>query len=276
MSKQLKRIDIVLVERGEATSREKAKSLILSGNVQVNYKRVDKPGKHVPEEAIITIQQPSASYVSRGGLKLQKAIDYFQIDLKGKTAIDVGAGTGGFTDCLIQNGAEFVYAVDVGHGQLSSKLRNDKRVAVLERTNIRHVKPQQFLRPLSFATIDVSFISLDKVLPVVANLIGWGGQILALIKPQFEVGRRYVGKGGVVKDPDMHKKVIRNVCDLATQIGLTVKGLTYSPIRGPAGNIEFFSWLEKADQTQEVGKIDLSIIDDVVRSAHQALGTARL
>ncbi len=241
------RLDVLLAQRGEVASREKARRLIMTGEVYVNNQVVDKPGKQVPGDAVITIRQSGIPYVGRGGLKLQKAIEYFSIDVSEKVAIDVGASTGGFTDCLLQNGSRFVYAVDVGRGQLDWKLRNDERVAVLERTNIRYVKQEQFDQEIDLATIDVSFISLDKVIPVVASLIKTCGQIIALIKPQFEAGRRNVGKGGVVRDPEIHRQVIQNIYDLAMRTGLTVKGLTYSPVRGPAGNIEYLIWLQKGN-----------------------------
>jgi 23S rRNA (cytidine1920-2'-O)/16S rRNA (cytidine1409-2'-O)-methyltransferase len=246
----LQRLDALLVQRGEVPSRDRARRLIMSGGIRVNRQIIDKPGKRVPYDAVITIQQTDIPYVSRGGLKLQKAIDYFGIDVTGKVAIDVGASTGGFTDCLLQSGAVFVYAVDVGYGQLDWKLRRSKRVAVLERTNIRYVRPEQFQKEIDLATIDVSFISLDKVVPVVASLLRIGGQIIALIKPQFEAGRRNVGKGGVVKNPDIHRQVIQNTYHLAARAGLTVRELTYSPIKGPAGNIEYLIWLQKGNDRE--------------------------
>jgi len=278
VSKQLQRLDVLLVQRYEIPTREKARQLIMSGNVRVDDQVVSKPGRQVPSNAIITVQQPGVLYVSRGGLKLQKALDHFGVNVNGKTAIDVGASTGGFTDCLLQNGAEFVYAVDVGYGQLDWKLRNDKRVCVLERTNIRYVKPEQFQREIDLATIDVSFISLAKVLPVVVSLLQREGQIIALIKPQFEAGRRYVGKGGVVKDPNIHRKVIQDICDVAEKIGLAISGITYSPVKGPSGNIEYFVWLQKGHETCDL-RLDScalgylsSIIDKVVSEAHKNIG----
>jgi 23S rRNA (cytidine1920-2'-O)/16S rRNA (cytidine1409-2'-O)-methyltransferase len=241
----------------------------MAGSVLVDGQVVDKPGKRVAVDADITIRQPDIPYVSRGGLKLQKAIEHFRVDVTGKIAIDVGASTGGFTDCLLQNGAELVYAVDVGYGQLDWKLRNDKRVVVIERTNIRYVQKEQFQREIDLATIDVSFISLDKVLPVVVSLIRPGGQIITLIKPQFEAGRHNVGKGGVVKDPDTHRQVIQKVCDVADAVMLTVRGLTYSPIKGPAGNIEYLIWLQKEDL--DVPPAREKMIDQVVFEAHASL-----
>jgi 23S rRNA (cytidine1920-2'-O)/16S rRNA (cytidine1409-2'-O)-methyltransferase len=244
----------------------------MAGSVLVDGHVVDKPGKRVAVSAEITIRQADIPYVSRGGLKLQKAIEYFRIDVTGKVAIDVGASTGGFTDCLLQNGAELVYAVDVGYGQLDWKLRNDERVVVIERTNIRYVQKEQFQSEIDLATIDVSFISLDKVLPVVTSLIRPGGQTIALIKPQFEAGRHNVGKGGVVRNPDTHRQVIQKVCDIAHQAELTVRGLTYSPIKGPAGNIEYLIWLQNKDShtppAAQTGDDEENIIDQVVFEAH--------
>jgi 23S rRNA (cytidine1920-2'-O)/16S rRNA (cytidine1409-2'-O)-methyltransferase len=244
----------------------------MAGSVLVDGQVVDKPGKRVAVDAEITIRQADIPYVSRGGLKLQKAIEYFHVDVTGKVAIDVGASTGGFTDCLLQNGAESVYAVDVGYGQLDWKLRNDKRVVVIERTNIRYVQREQFHREIDLATIDVSFISLDKVLPVVTSLIRLDGQIIALIKPQFEAGRHNVGKGGIVRDPDTHRQVIQKVCDVAHEADLTVSGLTYSPIKGPAGNIEYLIRLQKKDLQTPPASNDLeNMIDQVVAEAHASL-----
>jgi len=243
----------------------------MAGGVHVNGRMVDKPGKQVPRDATIAIQQPDIPFVSRGGLKLQKAIEYFNVDVAGKTAIDVGASTGGFTDCLLQNGAAFVYAVDVGYGQLDWKLRNDKRVEVIERTNIRYMRQEQFQREIDLATIDVSFISLTIVAPVVASLIRVSGQIIALIKPQFEAGRGNVGKGGVVREPDIHQQVLQNICALAVRTGLSVKGLTYSPVRGPAGNIEFLIWLQKESNPASSIQYPASSIQQVVSEAHTAI-----
>ena len=268
MPKRLQRLDTLLVQRGEAPSLEKARQLIMSGDVYVNNQVVDKPGKQVLHDAIISIQQPEVSYVSRGGLKLKKAIDHFGINVSGMTAIDVGASTGGFTDCLLQNGAAFVYAVDTGYGQLDSKIRSDERVAVVERTNIRYVKPEQFQREIDLATIDVSFISLDKVVPVVVSLLREGSQILALIKPQFEAGRHLVGKGGVVKDPEVHKEVIQDIYNMAVRTGLKVMGLTYSPIKGPAGNIEYFIWLQKGTDEDASSPSQREVIDKVISEAY--------
>jgi len=269
MPKKSERIDSLLVLQGQVPSRERAKQLIMAGNVVVNDQIVDKPGKLVSTDSIIVLRQTdSCPFVSRGGFKLKKAIDEFGINVNGKTAIDVGASTGGFTDCLLQSGVDFVYAVDVGYGQLDWKLRNDERVRVIERTNIRYVKSEQFEKPISLATIDVSFISLDKVVPVVISLLNPEGDILALIKPQFEAGRKLVGKGGVVKDPNVHRKVIQSVCDMAIKSELVVKGITYSPIKGPSGNIEYLVWFQKSD-AQGLDNIE-ETIDSVVSKAHNA------
>ena len=269
MSERSQRLDALLVQRGEAANLEKARRLIMAGSVYVDNQLADKSGKQVPRDAAITVRQADIPYVSRGGLKLQKAIAHFDVDVAGKVAMDVGASTGGFTDCLLQNGARFVYAVDVGYGQLDWKLRKDERVAVLERTNIRYVQAQQFHHEIDLATIDVSFISLDKVIPVVASLIRTPGQIIALIKPQFEAEPRSVGKGGVVRDPEIHRRVIQNVCDLAVSNRLVVKDLTYSPLKGPAGNIEYLIWIQKENNgdTRELPRT----INGVVTEAHASL-----
>jgi len=259
----------LLVERGEVSSREKAKRLIITGKVYVNNQKVDKPGKLVDPLANIAIRQDDILYVSRGGLKLEKAISEFKIEIAGKVAIDVGASTGGFTQCLLKNGASFIYAVDVGYGQLDWVLRNDKRIEVLERTNIRYVQPKQFQKEIDVATIDVSFISLDKVIPVVSSLLKPNGEIIALIKPQFEAGLSNIGKGGVVKEPEVHKLVIRNIFDLTIKLNLMIKGLTYSPIKGPAGNIEYLIWLQKSQS--DPNEVDYLLIDKVVFKAHSFL-----
>lgn len=270
MQKQLERIDLLLVKSGKVPSREKARQLIMSGNVFINNMIIDKPGKQVPFDSVIIINQQYCPYVSRGGLKLEKAIKQFGINLKGKIAIDVGASTGGFTDCLLQHGVSFVYAVDVGYGQLDWKLRNDKRVFVLERTNIRYVKPELFDNKADIVTIDVSFISLGKVFPAIIPLMKEYGQIIALIKPQFEAGRRYVCKGGVVKDPVIHQKVIKSISEISANLGLLVKGITFSPIKGPSGNIEYFILLDKDSQICECS-INDEMINEVVSEAHKNL-----
>lgn len=270
IQKRQERIDSLLVIKGKVPSREKARQLIMSGNVYVNYKIVDKPGKQVPFDADIIINQQDYPYVSRGGLKLEKAIKHFNIDLKDKIAIDVGASTGGFTDCLLKHGASFVYAIDVGYGQLDLKLRNDNRVQVMERTNIRYVTPEMFTNKADIITIDVSFISLDKVLPAVVPLMKEYGQIIALIKPQFEAGRKYVCKGGIVKDPVVHQGVIKRIIEISKNFGLSIMGITFSPIKGPAGNIEYFVLLDKGSQDY-VCLIDDSKVNEVVSEAHKVL-----
>ena len=239
-----RRLDNLLLERGIVQSRERAKGLILSGDVRVNGNPVNKAGTLIDENAEIEITK-DIPYVSRGGLKLEKAIKEFNINVKDKAAIDVGASTGGFTDCLIQYGAKKVYAVDVGYGQLAWKLRNDPRVVIIERKNVRYIKPSDIGEPVDIATIDVSFISLKLVLPVVKNLLKENGEIIALIKPQFEVGRGEVGKGGIVKDEEKHKKVISEIKSFAIDSGFKVLNVTKSPIAGQKGNVEFLIYLQK-------------------------------
>ena len=239
-----RRLDNLLLERGIVQSRERAKGLILSGDVRVNGNPVNKAGTLIDENAEIEITK-DIPYVSRGGLKLEKAIKEFNINVKDKAAIDVGASTGGFTDCLIQYGAKKVYAVDVGYGQLAWKLRNDPRVVIIERKNVRYIKPSDIGEPVDIATIDVSFISLKLVLPVVKNLLKENGEIIALIKPQFEVGKGEVGKGGIVKDEEKHKKVISEIKSFAIDSGFKVLNVTESPIAGQKGNVEFLIYLQK-------------------------------
>ncbi|MBI3582528.1 MAG: TlyA family RNA methyltransferase [Nitrospinae bacterium] len=256
-----KRLDSLLVERGIIQSRERAKGLILSGDVRVNGNPVNKAGTLIDEDAEIKLTGKDIPYVSRGGLKLEKAIREFNINVKDKVAIDVGASTGGFTDCLLQNGVKKVYAVDVGYGQLAWKIRKDPRVVVIERKNIRHIKPSDIRPPLSpllqkegkgevfaeladIATIDVSFISLKLVLPVVKNLLKENGEIIALIKPQFEVGKGEVGKGGIVREKEKHEKVISEIKSFAIDLGFKVLNVTESPIAGQKGNVEFLIYLK--------------------------------
>jgi len=232
-----RRLDVLLVERGLAESREKAQRLIRAGKVLVNQRVVDKPGAKMPVDAALEVKEP-LPYVSRGGLKLEAALDAFKIDVSGKVAADVGASTGGFTDCLLQRGARRVYAIDVGYGQLAWKLRHDPRVVVMERTNIRYL--ESLPEPVDIATIDVSFISLRLVVPSVLRLLKPRADIVALIKPQFEAGREQVGKGGVVRDPAVHREVLLGLLGFAAQKGLSTRGLIPSPLLGPAGNVEFF------------------------------------
>ena len=239
-----RRLDILLVERGLVESWERAQSLILAGKVKVDGQVAHKPGKRVPAEVEITLEG-APPYVSRGGLKLEEALNRFRSDISGLICADVGASTGGFTDCLLQHGAAKVYAIDVGYGQLAWELRQDPRVVVLERTNIRYL--ESLLEPIDLATIDVSFISLKLVLPPVINLLKPEGQIIALVKPQFEAGREQVGKGGVVKDPGVHRQVLHKVATMAQGLGLQVLGLIPSPLKGPAGNMEFFIYLVRGE-----------------------------
>ena len=240
------RLDILLVNHGYADSREKAKAIIMSGNVFVNGQREDKAGATFEEEGIdLFIKENPLKYVSRGGLKLEKAIKTFPIQLEGKTCMDIGASTGGFTDCMLQNGAALVYAIDVGHGQLAWKLRNDERVICLEKTNFRYVTREQVPKEIDFASVDVSFISLTKILPVANTLLKDKAHMVCLIKPQFEAGREQVGKKGVVRDPKVHEEVIERIMTFLKEAGFKALGLTYSPVRGPEGNIEYLVWIEK-------------------------------
>jgi len=239
------RLDTLLVERGHAASREKARAIIMSGVVFVNNQRMDKPGAMVASEVNPEVRGAVMPYVSRGGLKLEKALDIFGVDVTDKCCIDCGASTGGFTDCLLQRGARFVYAVDVGYGQLDWKLRQDERVKVFERTNIRHMTPDNLGESPSIAVIDVSFISLRIVLPPVRALLTEEGETICLVKPQFEAGREHVGKKGVVRDPEIHKRVLERFLQDAREAGFNVLALDFSPIKGPEGNIEYLAHLKK-------------------------------
>jgi 23S rRNA (cytidine1920-2'-O)/16S rRNA (cytidine1409-2'-O)-methyltransferase len=254
-----KRLDLYLVEQGYAPTREKARSIIMSGCVYLENERLDKAGTMVPEDASIEVRGGKLKYVSRGGLKLEKAILEFSLDLKEQICMDVGASTGGFTDCMLQNGAKKVYAVDVGYGQLAWELRQDPRVINLERKNIRFVTREEVPDPLDFSSIDVAFISLRLVLPVVFQLLKDSGQAVALIKPQFEAGREKVGKKGVVRDKATHIEVIETVLAFTKEIGFVIKGLTFSPVRGPEGNIEYLMYLSKYG---EEAKMDIEAIVD--------------
>lgn len=247
------RLDVLMVDRGLSPSREKAKATIMSGVVFVNGNRLDKPGMSVSDDCEIEVRGNTLEYVSRGGLKLEKALKYFDVKPEGRICIDCGASTGGFTDCLLKNGALKVYAVDVGYGQLAWGIRSDPRVVVMERTNIRYVTPEQLQEQPSLAVIDVSFISLRIVLPVVKNLLTKEGEILCLIKPQFEAGREKVGKKGVVRDKNVHKEVLDEFIKNAKAFGFAVLGITFSPIRGPEGNIEYLGHLTVRDvESQEI------------------------
>ncbi len=265
MAEKKERIDVLLVEKGLVPSREKAKSCIMAGLVFVQGEKVDKPGTLVNPAAEIRLREDALPYVSRGGFKLEKALREFSISLAGKIMVDIGASTGGFTDCALQQGAARSYAVDVGYGQLAWSLRQDPRVVCLERTNIRYVTKEQVPEKVDFISIDVSFISLEKVLPVADRLLKAGGCMVALIKPQFEAGREKVGKKGVVRDPLVHREVILGVLQAALRLGLCPQGLTYSPIKGPEGNIEYLLFLEKAERPSAV---DARQVEEVVGSAH--------
>lgn len=264
------RLDVLMVERGLAESREKAKAIIMSGNVFVDGQREDKAGTSFPEKAVIEVKGNPLKYVSRGGLKLEKAMSHFDVSLAGKVCMDVGASTGGFTDCMLQNGAVKVYAVDVGNGQLAWKLRQDERVVCMEKTNIRYVTRDQIDEPVEFASIDVAFISLTKVLEPVKKLLTPDGQIVALIKPQFEAGREQVGKKGVVRDSKVHLEVIEKVIDYAKSIGFGVLNLEFSPIKGPEGNIEYLVHLQNHEEGTDIshGPVDPKT---VVEQAHETL-----
>lgn len=239
------RLDVLLVKRNLAESREKAKAVIMSGIVYVEGQKEDKAGTTFDESVNIEVRGHTLKYVSRGGLKLEKAMSHFGVMLEGKTCMDVGSSTGGFTDCMLQNGAVKVYAVDVGHGQLAWKLRNDERVVCMEKTNIRYVTPEDIGEPIAFSSIDVSFISLTKVLEPIRNYLTPDGEIVALIKPQFEAGREKVGKKGVVREKSTHREVIEKVAQYAQSIGFEIKNIDFSPIRGPEGNIEYLIHLKK-------------------------------
>mgnify|MGYP004517488221 FL=1 len=261
------RLDVMMVNRGLAESREKAKAIIMSGIVYVDNIKEDKAGSTFDEKAQIEVRGNTLKYVSRGGLKLEKAMDCFGVSLAGKVAMDVGSSTGGFTDCMLQNGAVKVYSVDVGHGQLAWKLRNDERVVCMEKTNIRYVTPDDIEDRIEFASIDVSFISLTKVLPPVKELLTDDGEIVCLIKPQFEAGREKVGKKGVVRDQKVHVEVVEMIVDFARQIGFKTLDLNYSPIKGPEGNIEYLLYITK-DQTKENKEFDIKAM---VEESHRCL-----
>ncbi len=261
------RLDVLLVNRGFAPSREKAKAMIMEGNVFVENQREDKAGSSFDVNANIEIKGNTLKYVSRGGLKLEKAMTHFGIELTDKICMDIGASTGGFTDCMLQNGAKKVYAVDVGYGQFAWKLRQDERVICMEKTNIRYVTPEDIADRLDFASVDVSFISLTKVLEPACNLLQDDGEMVCLIKPQFEAGREKVGKKGVVREKSVHEEVICKVIDYAVSIGFVVLNLEYSPIKGPEGNIEYLVYIKKAE-TGSASEIDVKA---VVEAAHGEL-----
>lgn len=260
------RLDAALVERGLCTGRDRAKGVIMAGEVYVNHQKADKPGMTVSAEDEIEVRGDMLPYVSRGGLKLEKAIREYGLSLDEKVCADIGASTGGFTDCMLQNGAMKVYAVDVGYGQLAWKLRRDERVINLERTNIRYVTEEQIPEPLDFASVDVSFISLKLVLPVLSRLLKDGGEAVCLVKPQFEAGRELVGKKGVVREESTHIMVVNNALTYAKENGFTPVHLTFSPIKGPEGNIEYLMHLKKGE-----AEAALPEAAEVVRLSHDAL-----
>jgi 23S rRNA (cytidine1920-2'-O)/16S rRNA (cytidine1409-2'-O)-methyltransferase len=264
------RLDILLVEKGIFPTREKAKSAIMAGEVLVEGERVNKSGHRIKVESNISVIKKETAYVSRGGEKLEKAIKVFNINVKGKRVIDVGASTGGFTDCLLKFGAEKVYCIDVGYGQLAWKLQKDNRVVVIDRTNIRYLTADKFDVLFELATIDVSFISLDKVLPAVYNLLKEKGEVVALIKPQFEAGREFIQKGGLVKKAEVHQMVIERVCEKAQKIGLSIRDLTFSPLKKAPGNIEYLIYLVKNSEEDKISNFP-QIVEEVVKQAHLEL-----
>ncbi len=263
------RLDSYIVANGLAQSRERAKALIMAGQVYVKNQKCDKAGTMIDEnETEVEVRGEQLRYVSRGGLKLEKAVEEFKLSLSGKTAMDIGASTGGFTDCMLQNGASKVFAVDVGYGQFAWKLRNDERVVNMERTNIRYVTPEDIGESIDFASIDVSFISLKLVLPVAYKLLSPDGEVVALIKPQFEAGRERVGKKGVVRDRNVHFDVIRTVLDFASETGFDTLALSYSPVKGPEGNIEYLVHLKKnGGEHNFISDEDIHRVVDVSHSA---------
>ena len=263
-----KRLDIALVENGQAQSRERAKSMIMAGIVYVNDQKADKAGITVKEEDRIEVRGNTLRYVSRGGLKLEKAIAAFGIQLEGKTCCDFGASTGGFTDCMLQNGAVKVYAVDVGYGELAWSLRSNAQVVNMERTNIRYLTEEQIPQPIDFISVDVSFISLTLILPVVHRFLREGGSCVCLVKPQFEAGREKVGKNGIIKDPAVHLEVVQKIYHFAQEQGFLVSGLDFSPIKGAKGTIEYLMYLCKSAGESAVTEEDLA---QTVGSSHNNL-----
>lgn len=264
-----KRADLVLLEKNLVESREKAKRLIMEGRVFIGERRVDKAGEKIDINSHIYIKDNPYIYVSRGGLKLEKAIEDFKIDLNNKTCMDIGASTGGFTDCMLRNGCKKVYAIDVGYGQLDWKLRNNEKVIVMERTNIRYVNKEDIKDEIDFFSIDVSFISLKLVLPVCKKLITKDGQVVALIKPQFEAGKDKVGKKGLVKDKMTHFSVIKEIVDFSRDQNFAIKNLSYSPITGATGNIEFLIYL--SNTFRDDGNIDETYIKKIINKSHENL-----
>ncbi|MBO4872088.1 MAG: TlyA family RNA methyltransferase [Lachnospiraceae bacterium] len=269
------RLDILVTEKGLAASREQAKTMIMAGEIFVNGVREDKAGDRFDDDALIEFHGKTLPYVSRGGLKLEKALKSFPISLAGKTCLDIGASTGGFTDCMLQNGAAKVFAVDVGYGQLAYKLRTDERVVCMEKTNVRYLTPEQLGTKAGFASVDVSFISLKLVLPALYPLLSEDAELVCLVKPQFEAGREKVGKKGVVRDPAVHREVLGEVTSFAAAHGYQVLALDYSPIKGPEGNIEYLMYLRKLPQDAspegENGEIKNETIRELVRISHESL-----
>ena len=264
------RLDVLLVQQGLANSRELAKAYIMAGNVYVDGQKEDKAGTKVAVTAKLEVKANQMQYVSRGGYKLEKAMDVFGIRLDGKICLDIGASTGGFTDCMLQNGASKVYAIDVGYGQFAWKLRNDERVVCLEKTNVRYVTHEQVPDEGDFASIDVSFISLTKVLPAVLGVLGEKGQMVCLIKPQFEAGREKVGKKGVVRDSSVHREVIEMIVEYVRTQSLGILGLDFSPIKGPEGNIEYLIYLDKSRSGMHEDEVQARV-DTVVAQSHKIL-----
>ena len=269
MAEKKERLDVLLVERGIIESREKAKTSIMAGEIFVNERRIDKAGEKVPVDANIEFKGKKLKYVSRGGLKLEKAMKEFPIDLNNKVCMDIGASTGGFTDCMLQNGAKKVYSVDVGYGQFAWKLRVDERVVCMERTNIRYVKTEDIGEKIDFASIDVSFISLTKIMDATIGLLSDVGEVVALIKPQFEAGREKVGKKGVVRDIEVHNEVVETIINYLSEKGLNVLGVSYSPIKGPEGNIEYLVYFTK--NIDKESNFKMEDIDKVVEASHKEI-----
>ena len=263
-----KRLDMLMMERALAPSREKAKAYIMAGDVYVDGQKEDKAGTMFPETVKIEVRGNTLPYVSRGGLKLEKAMNNFDVTLEGKVCMDVGASTGGFTDCMLQNGAVKVYAVDVGYGQLAWSLRTDERVVNMERTNIRYVTPEDLAEPIEFFSVDVSFISLHHIFPVAQHITTPDAMGVCLVKPQFEAGREKVGKNGVVRDPAVHREVLHNAMSYAAENGFVVRGLDYSPVKGPEGNIEYLMFVQKSDQP---AVLDDEAAAQVVAASHTTL-----
>ncbi len=269
MSSKKERLDILLVEKGICNSRERAKTNIMAGLVFVDGHRVDKAGEKVNRDAEIIFKGEELKYVSRGGLKLEKAMNEFNISLDNKVCMDIGASTGGFTDCMLQNGATKVFSVDVGYGQFAWKLRVDERVVCMERTNIRYVTPEDIGDKLDFASIDVSFISLRTIMPAVKNLLKDNGEVVALIKPQFEAGRDKVGKKGVVREKSVHKEVVSNIANYLIENEFNIVGMSFSPIKGPEGNREYLVYFSK-DKERE-SDFSLDQIDEIIEQSHSQL-----